>query len=67
MNLLQRLKPEYKTRLDLINFKFPALVGFITDELEEHSYVKDLPYGVVSDLRFLLETTESPYELFNEL
>ena len=67
MNLSERLKPEYKTKLDLVNFKFPSLVGFITDNLESYSYVRDLPYGIVSDLKFLLETTESPYELFNEL
>jgi hypothetical protein len=67
MNLLQRLKPEYKSELDLSNVKFPSLVGYITDALENKKYVKDLPYGVVSDLKFLLNAVGSPYELFKEI
>jgi hypothetical protein len=67
MNLLQRLKPEYKSELDLANVKFSRLIGYITDALEDKEFVKDLPYGVVSDLKFLLNAVGSPYELFNEI
>jgi len=67
MNLLQRLKPEYQAELNLANVKFASLVGYITDSLEQKEYVKDLPYGVVSDLKFLLNAVGSPYELFKEI
>jgi len=67
MNLLQRLKPEYQTELDSANVKFPSLVGYITDALENKDFIKDVPYGVIVDLKFLLNTPISPYELFNEL
>lgn len=67
MNLLERLKPEYKTELDSENVKFPSLVGHIVDALEKHYFIKNVPYGVIIDLKFLLKTPVSPYELFEEI
>lgn len=67
MNLLQRLKPEYKAELDAANVKFPSLVGYITDALEKYDFIKNVPYGVIVDLKFLLNTPVSPYELFKEI
>ena len=66
MNLLERLKPEYKEKLEVGNIAYPSLVGYIFDELENHKYVRNLLYGLVMDLKFLLDV-DSPYELFNEI
>ncbi len=66
MNLFERLKPEYKDNLETGNTKHPALTGYAVDQLELYEYVRDLPYGLVTDLRFLLDV-DSPYELFNEI
>lgn len=66
MHLLQRLKPEYKEILELENIKHPSLVGYVVDELEAQQYVRELKYGLVVDLKFLLDV-DSPYELFKEI
>ncbi len=66
MNLLERLKPEYKENLELENVKHPSLVGYAVDRLQSYKYVRDLPYGLVLDLKFLLDVN-SPYELFKEI
>ena len=66
MNLFERLKPEYKDNLETWNVKHPALVGYAVDQLELYEFVRDMPYGLVTDLRFLLDV-DSPYELFKEI
>ena len=66
MNLFERLKPEYKDKLETGNIKHPALVGYAVDQLELYDFVRDMPYGLVIDLKFLLEV-DSPYELFKEI
>lgn len=66
MNLLQRLKPEYKDNLETGNVKHPILTGWAVDQLELYEYVRDMPYGLVTDLKFLLDI-DSPYELFKEI
>ena len=66
MNLFERLKSEYKDNLETENVKYPALVGCAVDQLELYEFVRDMPYGLVTDLRFLLDV-DSPYELFKEL
>ena len=66
MNLFERLKPEYKDKLETGNVKHPALTGYAVHQLELYEYVRDLPYGLVTDLRFLLDV-DSPYELFKEI
>ena len=66
MNLFERLKPEYKDNLETGNTKYPTLVGYAVEQLELHEFVRDIPYGLVTDLRFLLDV-DSPYELFKEI
>ncbi len=66
MNLFERLKPEYKDKLETGNIKYSALVGYAVDQLELFDFVRDMPYGLVIDLKFLLEV-DSPYELFKEI
>lgn len=66
MNLFERLKPEYKDKLEASNITYSSLVGYIVGELENNKYVRDLPYGLVVDLKFLLDVN-SPYEIFEEL
>jgi len=66
MNLFERLKPEYKDKLETGNTKHPALVGYAVDHLELYEFVRDMPYGLVIDLKFLLEV-DSPFELFKEI
>ena len=66
MNLFERLKPEYKDKLETGNIKHPALVGYAVDQLELYEFIRDMPYGLVIDLKFLLEV-DSPYELFKEI
>jgi len=66
MNLFERLKPEYKDKLETGNIKHPELVGYAVDKLELYEFIRDMPYGLVIDLKFLLEV-DSPYELFKEI
>ena len=66
MNLFERLKPEYKDKLETGNVNHPALTGYAVDQLELYEFVRDMPYGLVTDLRFLLDV-DSPYELFKEI
>ena len=66
MNLLQRLKEEHKDNLKRSNGKHPSLVGYAVDQLELYEFVRDMPYGLVVDLKFLLDVG-SPYELFKEI
>ena len=66
MNLFERLKPEYKDNLETGNTKHPALVGYAVDQLELYEFVRDMPYGLVIDLKFLLKV-DSPYELFKKI
>tara|TARA_B110000285_G_scaffold226162_1_gene285459 strand:+ start:619 stop:819 length:201 start_codon:yes stop_codon:yes gene_type:complete len=65
MNLFERLKSEYKDKLETGNVNFPALTGYAVDQLALYEFVRDMPYGLVTDLRFLLDIY-SPYELFKE-
>jgi len=66
MNLFERLKPEYKEILELENIKYPSLVWYVVGELETEQYVRELKYGLVVDLKFLLDI-DSPYDLFKEI
>jgi hypothetical protein len=66
MNLFEKLKPQYKDKLETGNVKHPDLVGYAVEQLEIYEFVRDMPYGLVTDLRFLLNI-DSPYELFNEI
>ena len=67
MNLFERLKDNYKEELTKRNIEYPALVGYVVNNLEENTRVRSLLYGDVIDLQQLLKTNGSPYELFNEI
>ena len=66
MKLIDRLKPEYSSKLEMNNLTYPALVGKVCKELEEISLVGDIKYGTWADLRFFTGV-EHPYDLFNEI
>ena len=67
MNLFERLKDEHKEKLARQNALYPALVGYIVDVLEKATFIRFLTYGDVVDLKQILGTTVSPYELFEEI
>jgi hypothetical protein len=66
MNLFERLKPEYKDKLETGNIKHPSLVGYAVNQLELYEFIRDMPYGLVIELKFLLEV-DNPFELFKEI
>ena len=66
MKLIDRLKPEYSSKLEINNLTYPALVGRICEELETISLVGDMKYGIWVDLKFFTGV-DSPYDLFNEI
>jgi hypothetical protein len=45
MRLIDRLKPEYSSKLEMNNITYPHLVGRVCNELEQISYVGDMNYG----------------------
>jgi len=66
MKLIDRLKPEYNSKLEINNLTYPVLVGRICEELETISLVGDMKYGIWVDLKFFTGV-DSPYDLFNEI
>ena len=66
MKLIDRLKPEYSSKLEMNNLTYPALVSKVCKELEEISLVGDIKYGTWADLRFFTGV-EHPYDLFDEI
>ena len=43
MNLFERLKSEYKDKLETGNVNHPALTGYAVDQLELYEFVRDIP------------------------
>ena len=66
MRLIDRLKPEYSSKLEMNNLTYPTLVGRVCKELEEISLVGDMKFGTWVDLR-CFTGVDSPYDLFNEI
>ena len=66
MRLIDRLKPEYSSKLEMNNLTYPTLVGKVCKELEEISLVGDIKFGTWSDLRFFTGV-DSPFDLFEEV
>jgi hypothetical protein len=66
MKLIDRLKPEYSSKLEINNLTYPTLVGRICEELETISLVGDMKYSIWVDLKFFTGV-DSPYDLFNEI
>jgi hypothetical protein len=65
MKLIDRLKPEYSSKLEINNLTYPILVGRICEELETISLIVDMKYGIWVDLKFFTGV-DSPYDLFYE-
>ena len=66
MKLIDRLKPEYSSKLEMHNLTYPSLVGKVCKELEEISLVGDIKFGTWSDLKFFTGV-DSPFDLFEEV
>jgi hypothetical protein len=66
MRLIDRLKPEYSSKLEMHNLTYPALLGKVCNELENIEWVSDLKYGIWVDLKFFTGV-DSPYDLFDEI
>jgi|AntAceMinimDraft_11_1070367.scaffolds.fasta_scaffold16582_2 hypothetical protein len=66
MKLIDRLKKEYKDKLELHNASYPILIGLICLELEEITLVSSMRYGIWKDLYFFTGV-QSPYDLFDEI
>jgi hypothetical protein len=66
MKLIDRLKPEYSSKLEMNNLTIQHLVGKVCKELEEISLVGDMKFGTWSDLRFFTGV-DSPFDLFEEV
>ena len=66
MKLIDRLKPEYSSKLEMNNLTYPTLVGKVCKELEEISLVGDIKFGTWVDLRFFTGV-DSPFDLFEEV
>ena len=66
MKLIDRLKPEYSSKLEMHNLTYPSLVGKVCKELEEISLVGDIKFGTWSDLKFFTGV-DSPFDLFEEI
>jgi hypothetical protein len=66
MKLIDKLKPEYSSKLEINNLTYPILVGRICEELETISLIVDMKYGIWVDLKFFTGV-DSPYDLFNEI
>lgn len=49
-NLLQRLKPELKARIEQDLDKYPAMIGELIQELTKNVYMNDVKYAHIIDL-----------------
>ena len=66
MTLFKRLKPEFSNELLKQNIEYPMMVGRIIDSLENNEYVTEMPYGIVTDLKWICKAS-SPWDLFKEI
>ena len=66
MKLIDRLKPEYSSKLEMYNITYPTITGNIYDELEEKEFIGDIRYSTWLDLKFFTGV-DSLFDLFNEI
>lgn len=59
MNLLQKMKPHYKAKLDKFNVDYPEIVGEITTDLENESYLTNLRYGTIVQMSFVFGSLDA--------
>ena len=65
-NLLQRLDPEVKIKLDLVILEYPDTAQVITDALKEVDNVYQLSFGTMSQMQmFLGIDLDSFYYIFD--
>ncbi len=65
MNLLQRLTPEVKTKLDLLTEQYPYTAETLTKQLEANNNVFDLNFLTMSLMqKFLSVKLDDFYYLF---
>jgi hypothetical protein len=58
-NLFDRLKPEYKAKLEEEAKFYPAAIPAIIEELKQESSILDLRYGTVGSLALYLNLKNS--------
>ena len=69
--LLERLKPELATKLEIHKVEYPNIAAEVVDHLGKTYIVSDLRYGTFMDLKSLwMQVTgslvDSPWEFFKE-
>jgi hypothetical protein len=57
-NLLERLKPEHKAKLDIESEKYPFSTSLLLKNLKTQSFYVDLRYGDVATLINVLDLKE---------
>ena len=68
MKLIDRLKPQYKEKLEKYSERFPLIAQSIYDELSNKEWIGDIKYSVVDNLQTANDYNYalSPYLMFNE-
>ena len=68
MKLIDRLKPEYREKLDKYYDRYPMIGQRVYDELSNNEWIGDLKYSIVDNLQSACDYdyTLSPYLMFNE-
>lgn len=66
ISLYDRLKPHYLEEFERTNLKYPDITGIIIDALQSGSFVTELKYSTVLDIKFLLGV-DNPFTMFNNL
>jgi len=63
--LLERVTPEFISKLELFEETYPLTGEKVRKVLAENHYVLDLPYGIIIDLQNIInDRFRSIYELF---
>jgi hypothetical protein len=66
-SLLERLKPEYKAKLDEQAKAYPSAVASFIQELKDESFVMDLKYGTAVSLTNFLNLPDYNFVTISNL
>ena len=66
MKLIDRLKPEFREKLEEANIYYPNTVNCICDELESKKFVLNLSYECVLNMNMIFRC-DNPFFYFNEI
>ena len=68
MKLIDRLKPQYREKLEKYSERYPMIAECIYDELSNKEWIGDLKYSIVDNLQSACDYNYglSPYLMFNE-